>query len=74
MEIRMKTLMVGPSVARYPGETCVVSAEEGQMLVKGGYAEAIQALQAQPSLDPEPLPSPVENSEEQAIKNPKGKK
>ncbi len=41
MEIRMKTLMVGPSVARQPGETCVVTAEEGEMLVRGGYAEAL---------------------------------
>lgn len=41
MEIRMKTLMVGPSVARQPGETCVVTAEEGEMLVSGGYAEML---------------------------------
>ena len=41
MEIRMKTLMAGPNVTRHPGETCVVSAEEGEMLVKGGYAEAV---------------------------------
>lgn len=41
MEIRMKSIMVGPSVSRQPGETCVVTAEEGQMLIKGGYAEDI---------------------------------
>jgi len=42
MEIRMKTIMVGPNVSRHPGERCVVSAEEGELLVKGGYAEAVE--------------------------------
>lgn len=41
MEIRMKTLMAGPAVVRQPGETCVVTAEEGEMLVSGGYAEML---------------------------------
>lgn len=42
MEIRMKTIMVGPTVSRHPGERCTVSAEEGALLVKGGYAEAVE--------------------------------
>lgn len=43
MEIRMKTLMAGVSGVRQPGEVATVSAEEGEMLVEGGYAEAIDA-------------------------------
>ena len=42
MEIRMKTLSSGPNGTRHPGETCIVSPEEGEMLVAGGFAEALQ--------------------------------
>lgn len=42
MKIRMKTLMAGPARVRHPGEVCVVSPDEGAMLVDGGYAEIIE--------------------------------
>jgi hypothetical protein len=41
MEIRMKTLMAGPNGSRHPGERCTVEADEAEMLINGGYAEAI---------------------------------
>ena len=43
MEIRMRTLMAGPNSTRHPGEVCVVTAEEGEMLVCTGHADAIAA-------------------------------
>lgn len=43
MEIRMKTLMAGPSGTRHPGEKATVSAEEAEMLIAGGYAESVEA-------------------------------
>lgn len=43
MEIRMKTLMAGPSGTRHPGETATVSADEAEMLIAGGYAEPVDA-------------------------------
>lgn len=43
MEIRMKTLMAGPSGTRHPGETATVSADEAEILVAGGYAEPVDA-------------------------------
>ncbi len=66
MEIRMKTLMVGPSVARQPGETCVVTAEEGEMLVRGGYAEALgkpaktKPAKAEPEMADGPAADPAQ--------------
>jgi len=40
-QIRMKTLMAGPTCTRHPGEVCMVSPEEAAVLVDGGYAEAV---------------------------------
>lgn len=44
MEIRMKTLMAGPSGTRHPGEVHDVSAKEAEMLVAGGYADPVSKL------------------------------
>lgn len=46
MEIRMKTLMAGPSGTRHPGEKATVSAEEAEMLIAGGYAESVDGEKA----------------------------
>lgn len=45
--IRMKTLAAGPGVLRTPGEVYVVSAEEGEMLVGGGYATLMPKIPSQ---------------------------
>ena len=46
MKIRMNSLMAGPNGTRHPGEVCVVSADEAEMLVSAGYAEAVEAEKA----------------------------
>ena len=69
MKIRMNTLMAGPHGVRHPGEVCIVSEEEAEMLVSTGHAEAVEeAKEETPQLDAEAV------EEADAAQKPGGKK
>lgn len=43
MKLRMRTLSAGPKGVRAPGQVIEVSDAEGEQLLKGGYAERLEA-------------------------------
>lgn len=46
MKIRMITLSAGPDGARHPGKTYMVSTQEGEALIAGGYAVEVKSTDA----------------------------
>ena len=46
MRIRMKTLAAGPLATYRPGEVADVDAATAQAFIDGGYAEAVEQVQA----------------------------
>ena len=52
MKVRMKTLMAGPDGTRFPDKVYPVSAQEGEDLIAGGYAEEVKAETPKPQAEP----------------------
>lgn len=48
VKVKMRTKLSGPSLQAEPGETIEVSAEIGKQLVKGGFAERVDAPKPAP--------------------------
>jgi hypothetical protein len=46
MKVKMLTLSAGPDGTRQPGKVYLVSADEGKVLVDGGYAVEVKSTDA----------------------------
>jgi hypothetical protein len=42
MKIRLKTILAGPDFNGQPGEELNIPEEDAKLMIKGGYAEAVE--------------------------------
>ena len=57
MRVRMKTLYAGPAGVIHPGKECDISADAGQALISGGYADAVGMPEKVPGYEAAEIPA-----------------
>ncbi|HJT63085.1 MAG TPA: hypothetical protein VJ797_15555 [Burkholderiales bacterium] len=48
MQVKLRTILAGPTLSGGPGDTVTVDNETGAALVAGGYAVAVDPVKASP--------------------------